>query len=84
MKNYLRKYVAMNFSEFGLEPNINAFVFFKLGKLWVFKYFFNDRKVYDDSWTTTTKTSTVIEFKSLAQGTTASKILERNGFDYEW
>ena len=73
----------MNFSEFGLEPKYKRIVVFKLGKLWVFKYFFNDRKVYDELLDYYNKDLYRFEFKSIGARNNGLKILERNGFDYE-
>jgi hypothetical protein len=73
----------MKFSEFGLEPKYKRIVVFKLGKLWVFKYFFNDRKVYDELLDYYNKDLYRFEFKSLGARNNGLKILERNGFDYE-
>jgi hypothetical protein len=39
---------TMKFSEFYLKPKHRRIIVFKLGKLWAFKHFFNDRKVFDE------------------------------------
>ena len=56
---------------------------FKLGKLWVFKQFFNKREVFDALLDYYNKDQYRFEFKSIGARNNALKILERNGFDYD-
>jgi hypothetical protein len=56
---------------------------FKLGKLWAFKHFFNERKVYEELLDYSNKDLYRFEFKSIGARNNGLKILERNGFDYE-
>ena len=72
----------MKFSEFDVLPKHKRIIVFKLGKLWAFKHFFNDRKVYDELLDYYNKDLYRFEFKSHA-ARNGLKILERNGFDYE-
>ena len=73
----------MEFSEFYLQPTHKRIFVFKLGKIWVFKHFFNDRKVYDELLDYYNKDLYRFEFKSIGARNNGLKILERNGFDYE-
>jgi len=56
---------------------------FKLGKLWVFKQFFDKREVFDALLDHYNKNQYRFEFKSIGARNNALKILERNGFDYD-
>ncbi len=56
---------------------------FKLGKLWVFKQFFDKREVFDALLDYYNKNQYRFEFKSIGARNNALKILERNGFDYD-
>ena len=56
---------------------------FKLGKLWVFKQFFDKREVFDALLDYYNKDQYRFEFKSIGARNNALKILERNGFDYD-
>ena len=73
----------MKFSEFDVLPKHKCIIVFKLGKIWVFKHFFNDRKVYDELLDYYNKDLYRFEFKSIGARNNGLKILERNGFDYE-
>jgi hypothetical protein len=73
----------MKFSEFDVLPKHKRIIVFKLDKLWVFKHFFHDRKVYDELLDYYNKDLYRFEFKSIATRNNGLKILERNGFDYE-
>jgi hypothetical protein len=57
--------------------------FFKLGKLWVFKQFFDNRALFDALLNYYNKDLFRFEFKSTGARNNALKILERNGFDYD-
>ena len=57
--------------------------FFKLGKLWVFKQFFDNREVYNALLDYYNKDFYRFEFKSTGARNNALKLLERNGFDYD-
>ena len=62
--------------------------FFKLGKLWVFKQFFDNRALFDalldysllDDYN---KDLFRFEFKYVGTRNNALKLLEKNGFDYD-
>jgi hypothetical protein len=57
--------------------------FFKLGKLWVFKHFFDNRALLDALLDYYNKDQYRFEFKSTGARNNALKLLERNGFDYD-
>ena len=56
---------------------------FKLGKLWVFKQFFDKREVFDALLDYYNRDQYRFEFKSIGARNNALKILERNVFDYD-
>ena len=56
---------------------------FKLGKLWVFKQFFDNRALYNALLDYYNKDLYRFEFKSTGARTNALKLLEKNGFDYD-
>jgi hypothetical protein len=56
---------------------------FKLGKLWIFKQFFDKREVFDALLDYYNKDQYRFEFKSTGARNNALKTLECNGFDYD-
>jgi hypothetical protein len=56
---------------------------FKLGKLWVFKYFFEDKMLYLALLGSYNKDQYRFEFNSVGARNNALKLLERSGFDYD-
>ena len=56
---------------------------FKLGKLWVFKQFFDNRALYNALLDYYNKDLYRFEFKSTGARNNALKLLEKNGFDYD-
>ena len=57
--------------------------FFKLGKLWVFKQFFDNRALFDALLDYYNKDLFRFEFKYIGTRNNALKLLEKNGFDYD-
>ncbi len=57
--------------------------FFKLGKLWVFKQFFDNHELFNALLDYYNKDLYRFEFKSNGARNNALKLLERNGFDYD-
>ena len=57
--------------------------FFKLGKLWVFKHFFDDKAIFKALAENYNEDKFRFEFKTFGARNQALKILERAGFDYE-
>ena len=58
-------------------------IFFKLGKLWVFKQFFDDHELFNALLDYYNKDLFRFEFKSIGARNNALKLLEKNGFDYD-
>ena len=57
--------------------------FFKLGKHWVFKQFFDNHELFNALLDYYNKDLYRFEFKSIGAWNNALKLLERNGFDYD-
>ncbi|MFA6371182.1 MAG: hypothetical protein WCW68_01010 [Methanothrix sp.] len=58
-------------------------IFFKLGKLWVFKQFFDNHELFNAFLDYYNKDLYRFEFKSIGARNNALKLLEKNGFDYD-
>ncbi len=56
---------------------------FKLGKLWVFKHFFDNKEIFKALLDHYNKDLYRFEFKSTGARNNALKLLERSGFDYD-
>jgi hypothetical protein len=56
---------------------------FKVGKLWIFKYFFEDKETFKALLDHYNKDQYRFEFKSVGARNNALKILESNNFDYD-
>jgi hypothetical protein len=56
---------------------------FKLGKLWIFKQFFENKVVYNALLDYYNKDLYRFEFKSIGARNNALKLLEKSGFDYD-
>lgn len=57
--------------------------FFKLGKLWVFKQFFDNHELFNALLDYYNKDLYRFEFKSSGARNNTLKLLEKNGFDYD-
>jgi hypothetical protein len=57
--------------------------FFKLGKLWVFKQFFDNHELFNALLDYYNKDLFRFEFKYIGSRNNALKLLEKNGFDYD-
>ena len=68
---------------FDVIPMRKRIVFFKLGKIWVFKQFFDNMEVFNALLHYYNKDQYRFEFKSIGARNNALKLLERNGFDYD-
>jgi hypothetical protein len=64
------------------EPHKRINVF-KVGKIWLFKHFFDDKEIFKALLGHYNQNSYRFEFKTTGERNNALKILERNGFDYE-
>jgi hypothetical protein len=71
------------FGTFDVVPKRKRITIFKLGKLWVFKHFFDNRTVFDALLDYYNKDQFRFEFKSIGTRNNAIKLLEKNGFDYD-
>ena len=56
---------------------------FKLGKIWVFKHFFDDKAIFKALVENYNEDKLRFEFKTFGARNQALKILERAGFDYQ-
>jgi len=73
----------MEFSTFEVVPKRIRINVFKVGKLWLFKYFFDNRNLFEALLDHYNKDLYRFEFKSTGARNNALKLLERNGFDYD-
>jgi hypothetical protein len=73
----------MQANTFDVVERRKRITIFKLGKLWVFKQFFDNRIVFNVLLDYYNKDQYRFEFKSIGARNNALKILERNGFDYD-
>ncbi len=68
---------------FDVIPKRKHITVFKLGKLWVFKYFFDDKTLFQALLGNYNKDQYRFEFTSIGARNNALKLLERSGFDYD-
>ena len=68
---------------FDVIPGRRKIILFKIGKLWVFKHFFEDKEMFKALAEFYNSDKFRFEFKTSGGRNNALKILERNGFDYE-
>ena len=73
----------MESSTFDVEPKRKRINVFKVGKLWLFKQFFDNRALFDALLDHYNKDLYRFEFKSTGARNNALKLLERNDFDYD-
>ena len=73
----------MQANTFDVIERRKRITFFKLGKLWVFKHFFDNRAVFNALLDYYNKDLFRFEFKSIGARNNALKLLEKNGFDYD-
>ena len=64
-------------------PKRKCISVFKVGKLWLFKVFFDNRELFEALLDHYNKDLYRFEFKSTGARNNALKLLERNGFDYD-
>jgi hypothetical protein len=70
------------FRTFDVVPRRKHITFFKLGKLWVFKQFFDNHELFNALLDYYNKDLFRFEFKYIGSRNNALKLLEKNGFDY--
>ena len=68
---------------FDVIPKRKRITFFKLGKLWVFKQFFDKHEIFNALLDYYNKDLYRFKFKSIGARNNALKLLEKNGFDYD-
>jgi len=73
----------MEFSPFDVVPKRKCINVFTVGKLWLFKYFFDNMELFEALIDHYNKDLYRFEFKSTGARNNALKLLERNGFDYD-
>jgi len=73
----------MQANTFDVIPKRKHMTLFKLGKLWVFKQFFDNREVFNALLDYYNKDLYRFEFKSIGARNNALKLLEKKGFDYD-
>ena len=73
----------MQSSTFDVKERRKRIIVFKVGKLWIFKQFFEDKEIFKALLGYCNQDSYPFEFKTVAERNNALKILERNGYDYE-
>jgi DNA integrity scanning protein DisA with diadenylate cyclase activity len=73
----------MQANTFNVIERRKRVIFFKLGKLWVFKQFFDNHEHFNALLDYYNKDLYRFEFKSIGARNNALKLLERNGFDYD-
>jgi hypothetical protein len=70
-------------SAFDVVPKRKSINVFKVGKLWLFKYFFDNKEIFEALLDHYNKDLYRFEFKSTGARNNALKLLERNDFDYD-
>jgi hypothetical protein len=73
----------MQANTFDVIERRKSITFFKLGKLWVFKQFFDNKEVFNALLDYYNKNLYRFEFKSIGTRNNALKLLEKSGFDYD-
>ena len=73
----------MQANTFDVVERRKRITIFKLGKLWVFKQFFDNHELFNALLDYYNKDQYRFEFKSTGARNNALKLLERNDFDYD-
>lgn len=73
----------MPVNTFDVIQRRSKIILFKLGKLWVFKHFFDDKTIFKALAENYNEDKFRFDFKTFGARNQALKILERAGFDYE-
>jgi hypothetical protein len=74
---------GLKVSTFDVIKRRKKVTLFKLGKIWVFKHFFEDKEMFKALADFYNEDKFRFEFKTFGERNNALKILERAGFDYE-
>jgi hypothetical protein len=70
----------MTASTFDVKERRRRIIVFKVGKLWLFKHFFRDKKIFKALFSYYSQDNCRFEFKTISDRNNPHKILERNGF----
>ncbi len=73
---------SLEFNTFDIIRRKKHINLFKLGKLWVFKYFFEEEEIFKALAEHYNEDMYRFEFKTFGARNNALKILERKGYDY--
>ena len=73
----------MQVNTFDVIQRRSKIIFFKLGKLWIFKHFFDDKAIFKALAESYNEDKFRFEFKTFGARNQALKTLDRAGFDYE-
>ena len=74
----------MRANTFDVKERHKHIIVFKVGKLWLFKQFFEDKEIFKALLSHYNQESYRFEFKTIADRNNALKILERNGLTTSW
>jgi hypothetical protein len=70
-------------STFDVKDRRRRIIVFKVGKLWLFKHFFEDKQIFKALLGYYNQETYRFEFKTTGERNNALKILQQNGFDYD-
>jgi len=73
----------MRASTFDVKECRKRIIVFKVGKLWLFKQFFDNKEIFKALLGYYNQDNYRVEFKTIADRNNALKVLERNGVDYD-
>jgi hypothetical protein len=83
MNDPILKSQSLKFAAFDINKQRKRINVFKVGKLWIFKHFFDDMEIFKSLADYYNQDQYRFEFKSIGARNNALKILEKNGFDYD-
>jgi hypothetical protein len=73
----------MQFNTFDVVQKRKKIILFKIGKIWMFKHFFDNKEIFKALAYSYNEDKFRFEFKTFGARNQALKILDRAGFDYE-
>ena len=73
----------MRAGTFDVKECRKRIIVFKVGKLWLFKQFFDNKEIFKALLGYYNQDNYRVEFKTIADRNNALKVLERNGVDYD-
>ena len=77
------KEIDMKFPTFDIEPEKKKKLnFFKIGKIWCFKYFFDDKEIFNDLLEYYNREKYRFELGTVGERNKIIKYLEKKGFEY--